>query len=203
MASNKLIRKSLRKNHDLSIIGKRYGYSIVLEYTGEVACDSNSHTTSVILLQCDCGNIFKRNRSALGKGTNCGCKFRTSRIYNKGSRLPYTQASFNELYSKYKSRAKYTNKKFSLTKEQFKDITSKNCYYCGVEPLQKAKNSNVADIDGIYLYNGIDRVDSSIGYIFNNCVPSCEICNKAKRDLSLERFNTWLLRIAKKYKDGV
>lgn len=48
-----------------------------------------------------------------------------------------------------------------------------------------------------YLYNGLDRVDSNKGYLKENVVPCCEICNKAKRDLSLCQFKKWINRLIK------
>lgn len=57
-------------------------------------------------------------------------------------------------------------------------MTSQPCYYCG-----DVKN-----------YNGIDRVDSSKGYILNNCVPCCEICNKMKLNYTVD---SWILHMKK------
>lgn len=48
-------------------------------------------------------------------------------------------------------------------------MSSKPCYYCG--ELRE--------------YNGIDRIDSNIGYEDNNIVPCCEICNKMKSNYDL------------------
>jgi len=46
-----------------------------------------------------------------------------------------------------------------------------------------------------YYYNGIDRIDSSKGYIKDNIRPCCGICNKAKRDLSDSVFKSWIERL--------
>ena len=45
--------------------------------------------------------------------------------------------------------------------------------------------------------NGIDRIDNNIGYTKENSVPCCEICNKAKRDMSYNDFINYLKRIVK------
>ena len=37
-------------------------------------------------------------------------------------------------------------------------------------------------------FNGIDRIDSNIGYTVNNCVPCCTICNHMKNDLTTDEF---------------
>lgn len=36
--------------------------------------------------------------------------------------------------------------------------------------------------------NGIDRKDSNVGYIFENCVTCCSTCNRAKGKLTEEEF---------------
>lgn len=65
-----------------------------------------------------------------------------------------------------------------ITESQFKEIASQNCYYCGVEGP-----------------NGIDRIDSSRGYVEGNCVPCCKHCNYAKGNLSIGDFEKWLKRL--------
>ncbi len=39
-----------------------------------------------------------------------------------------------------------------------------------------------------YIYNGIDRLDSSKGYTLENCVPCCEEINVMKMALTKDRF---------------
>jgi len=46
----------------------------------------------------------------------------------------------------------------------------------------------------IYIYNGIDRVDNSLGYVKENCKSCCFRCNKIKRDMSLEEFEQFLIK---------
>ena len=50
---------------------------------------------------------------------------------------------------------------------------------------------------GDYIYNGIDRVDSNIGYIFENCVPCCKLCNMAKKEYPVEEFKEWIAKLGK------
>lgn len=72
----------------------------------------------------------------------------------------------------------------------FKLVTS-NCHYCGSEPLNKYVHRGF-----IFMSNGIDRVDSSIGYIKENCVTCCKHCNWAKREQSLDEFLGWVEKIS-------
>lgn len=69
----------------------------------------------------------------------------------------------------------------TLTFEEFKNIVSKSCKYCG---------ENIKII-------GIDRIDNNIGYILENCVPCCKICNIMKSTLSLEEFISHIKKIHK------
>ena len=43
--------------------------------------------------------------------------------------------------------------------------------------------------------NGVDRIDSSLGYTIDNCVACCDKCNYAKHDLSTEDFKEWIIKI--------
>ena len=196
-------RAELRKKQIQSFIGRKYGDSVIIAFTGKLKNVSHNKKSSVYLLRCGCGNLFEKAVNHLRHKADCGCKTKSRRSQRRGSYLPHGIASFNELYSSYKNRAKYTNKEFTLTKEEFKKLTSSKCYYCGVEPSQKLKQSRIVEEDGFYIYNGIDRIDSSVGYVYGNCVSCCEICNKAKRDLSMETFKIWIKRLVNYYRDGV
>ena len=57
------------------------------------------------------------------------------------------------------------------------------CVYCGAESKWPSGR------------NGIDRVDSSIGYVPSNCVSSCSHCNRAKGARSVEEFKAWAARL--------
>ena len=57
-----------------------------------------------------------------------------------------------------------------------------NCHYCGKPPNKSHRKCDT------FLYNGLDRVDNSIGYIASNVVPCCYICNKMKGELPVEVF---------------
>ena len=94
-------------------------------------------------------------------------------------------ASSKKTYSNRKRSAKSRRIYFDITFEQFLQISSRNCYYCDIEPKQCCKYENTY---GDYYYNGMDRVDSKKGYLINNVVACCWNCNKAKASLSQEDF---------------
>ena len=70
-------------------------------------------------------------------------------------------------YNRYLRSAEKRGLVFELTLEQFIELTSKNCKHCGR-----------LRVEGYY--TGLDRVDSDVGYILSNVVPSCWPCNKWK-----------------------
>lgn len=139
----------------------------------------NSHGNLVWIVGCDCGKISKVSSCDLKSGhtTSCGCAFHAIG--------PAGNAHFNEIYSKYCRHAKERSYVWNLTKEQFRLIIKQNCFYCDVEPKQ-GKNMNT--VSGVFLYNGIDRVDNKIGYELANVVPCCGICNVAKRAMTQQEF---------------
>lgn len=97
---------------------------------------------------------------------------------------------FHRIYGQYKYKSKKKNRIFNLTKDQFYKLTQQHCNYCGLEPIQLSKYNG-----HIFLYNGVDRLNSDIGYEINNCVSCCVVCNKMKLDLTIEDFNEWINRV--------
>ena len=63
---------------------------------------------------------------------------------------------------------------WELSMDQSALFYTQPCHYCGEPPNGKL--------------NGIDRQDSSVGYIIENCVPCCTTCNYAKQQLSPDEF---------------
>lgn len=91
--------------------------------------------------------------------------------------------------SYYKRNAKKRNLEWSITLEQFDKLIFSNCYYCGDEPrVHELKRKTL-------IYNGLDRVDNNKGYIIDNVVACCTICNMMKYTLSLDDFKIWSIRL--------
>ena len=92
----------------------------------------------------------------------------------------------------YKGGAKKRGYTWDLTEEQFKNITQKNCHYCGAKPNNISKTKcNTGD----YIYNGIDRIDNNEGYTIDNVVPCCKTCNQAKSNKTLQEFKDWIKKV--------
>ena len=122
----------------------------------------------------------------MSKTKSCGCLRKEN-----ANKLQKGIASFNVLYSTYQRNANKRDINFNLTKDTFKNIVTQNCFYCGAEPSNVIKNK----YNGDYIYNGIDRVDSSGGYFINNVVPCCSLCNQFKWSQGAEDFLTWVEQV--------
>jgi len=144
------------------------------------------------LCKCDCGNEIITRSSELRNGTtrSCGCLIKD--VMRELNCIGFGEASFNNIYKSYKYNAKKRNLDFKINKEQFKETINKNCFYCGCKPSQIYKNYNN---NGDYIYNGIDRLDNKEGYIFDNVVPCCGVCNHAKHILNKEEFCNWIIKV--------
>ncbi len=125
----------------------------------------------------------------------------SAKLWKAGNHSPKGQVGLNLLWGNYKAGAKARGHTWSLTKEQFAQITSRNCEYCGCPP-KMAVYCRSKDISeerrekSKYVYSGVDRQDSSVGYTPDNCVAACKNCNLGKQGLSVEEFLTWVRDVA-------
>lgn len=90
------------------------------------------------------------------------------------------QASLNAL--EYKSAER--GRDCSLTPRDLEDYIDAPCFYCGTKPADGGSH-------------GIDRLFNGHGYHYDNCVPCCWPCNRAKVDLETSEFLDLVARIAR------
>ena len=86
------------------------------------------------------------------------------------------------LPSRYREYLNRSNKKqisLTITVEEFNVLINSDCKYCGCSG------------------GTIDRLDSSIGYDIENCVPSCLKCNMMKYTHSVDVFVKHITKIYK------
>lgn len=140
---------------------------------------------------CICGNQSAVAGYALLSGKAKQCT--TCRDTNRRRRLPAGVAARNKVIAGYRDHSAKMGTPFELSDEQFDRLTSGDCSYCGVGPGNKVAYDKRAS--GVFLYNGIDRLDNRKGYSISNCVTACKDCNHAKCDMSLSEFEAWLDRI--------
>ena len=176
-----------------NLIGQKFGRLIVAKEAGRTKCQKVMwHCT------CDCGGTATPTTGALrsGQTQSCGC-FHKERQNSPRLmlRLADGKAAFNGLYAQYKQGAKRRKLYWDLSKQVFERLISANCFYCGTVPLQITKTKN--DTTGRCIYNGIDRVNNAKGYIEENCVSCCKICNVAKHTLTQKQFYSWVGRVYK------
>ena len=143
-------------------------------------------------IQCECGNKAFKTKSTLNVVVTCGMtcpislKIRSEKAKNRVVPLgPKGLSGMSRIYDLYKRRAKKKNIDFSLTKDEFKELSSSCCYYCGEPPSmlyrhKQTKTSERERENSEYLYNSLDRIDSSLGYTLDNVRPSCKCCNTMK-----------------------
>jgi len=94
---------------------------------------------------------------------------------------------------------------WQLTNEEVIALAGSSCYYCGVEPnnpfnVFKTKEGSprkgIKNFERIeeaaIVYNGVDRLDNDVGYITNNTVSCCKICNHAKHTQTVAEFFQWI-----------
>lgn len=182
-----IIVDGIKHSNTKDLTGRRFGILIVTNFSH---IDKNG--SACWKVKCDCGNekIINSNRLLRLGAKSCGC----SRRGIKGER------GFNNLYAKYEWRAKHKGIPFDLTKEEFRELVTSPCIYCGILPLQKV----YLDVKGYtteyishcqFLYNGIDQIESSQGYTNSNCFPCCKVCNFAKGTKTMDEFLKWVIRM--------
>lgn len=163
-------------------VGKKYNRLLVLNQ--EV---SDHRGTVRWKCRCDCGKItiVRGTDLRLGITKSCGClqKEKASKT-GKQNLLPNYQATINAIIHDYKKRAKQKNLDFELSENQVRHLFQSDCFYCGSPPSSKRHCIGY----GIFIRNGIDRVDNEKGYTTDNCVPCCWTCNRMKRDLTSDIF---------------
>ena len=105
------------------------------------------------------------------------------RTKNKDRLDEYKKAPHTR-YKNYQRNAKQKNRNFDLSEDDFTEITKQSCIYCG----------EYSDTYNGELFNGIDRIDSNLGYSMDNCVPCCATCNRMKMDMNV---NDWIGKMKK------
>lgn len=184
------IRKR-RKLNDLT--GKVYGRLTVIGFHGYA-----KHNSTIWLCRCECGKetLVQQSNLVGGGVKSCGCLLREVIHLKRKPRpdihLGLGVASRNFVINTYKTRARLRGHVWSLTLDQAEDLFQTKCHYCGCDPAHRSRRKYN---HGDYIYNGIDRVDSSKGYEPGNVVTCCKRCNVAKNDQSYEEFYAWIDRV--------
>jgi hypothetical protein len=140
-------------------------------------------TGSKLLCKCTCGNKTTITKWQFGKVKSCGCLVKE--IQRKRLSLPKGEGAKNRAITKLKKKGV----EWQLTREEVLGLIEQNCYYCGSPPNRVSRGHK--GLNGIFVYNGLDRLDLTEGFILGNVVPCCEVCGRAKGDMSKEEFLSW------------
>jgi hypothetical protein len=175
-----------RRAKDLQ--GLQFGRLFVL-YRDDKLYAHKKHREAYWACVCLCGErrIVRSSGLTSGQYKSCGCLKRDNRA-TIGPRLGQFKkregTASRNVFGHYKLRAKKKSIVFELTFEDFLFLCQQPCNYCG----RVCCNNETTPAKEVFLYNGIDRVNSKLGYVKENCVPCCGWCNIAKFDLSPEEF---------------
>ena len=132
--------------------------------------------------KCDCGINKSILRGSLTSGSSltCGCwKQKSSK-----------DTAIHSLFTNHKRHAKRRNKEFTLSKGLFEELILGKCFYC------KSDHSNIFNVKElkfrkgkrVFKYNGIDRINNSLGYTKENTVSCCKVCNNGKGELDKDEW---------------
>ena len=171
--------------------GQRFGRLLVLGDSGR-----RQHGSIVWECQCDCGTLaYVRSVSLIqGATRSCGCLQRE--VVGQHGKLPRGEAALRRIICEYKHGARDRNLTWELTDEQARQYFESPCHYCGALPHRSSQSTwkGKTQLNGGFLYNGIDRVDNIQGYNESNCVACCRTCNRAKDTMGAEEFKEWIRR---------
>jgi hypothetical protein len=184
-------RKVQRQTHRLELTGQTFGRLTAIKFVG---VDDRGY--ALWECQCECGQtkIVKAVNLRLGVTRSCGClqhevcvargrRVAAGNLLKAGIRKP--DASFRDLLRGYRNNASKRGLCWELSEEDFKRLTSSSCFYTGLAPSQVWRADRSAEP---YVYNGVDRIDSTKGYSVGNCVACAPAINKMKWELSQEQF---------------
>jgi hypothetical protein len=180
-----------------NLIGQTFGKLTVIA----PGPPTGKRNRSTFLCQCSCGTSKTITAENLKDGStkSCGClkkelnQLRAPKMYSKCIKYHPNIATARRVFRNYND---------GLMFDDFLRLSQQNCHYCGQPPSNKAndkkldsKASLFAKENGDFIYNGLDRLDSSKNHSVYNVVPCCFVCNRAKNNMSYENFKDWIRRL--------
>lgn len=191
-------------------LGKKFNRLLVLELLEPSKGRVNKG--GIYRCQCECGKEvtargyhLSDNRAA----RSCGCSTRKDVAFASISKRGYEKSTINNQYSLYVNAGKSRGFGY-LSKDEWLKIVFLPCFYCD---LIDTRTSLCPSKDNCKLFplspeerarytikiNGIDRIDSNLGYVIGNCVPCCTMCNRMKLAHSQEDFFLQIKRVYDKH----
>lgn len=146
-----------------------------------------------------CGKETIINSIFKSKFNSCGCQQNNSKTWKSIGpktmpwKLPLGESAFRNKLHQYKKSAIRRNLPFSLSEQEFRQLITGPCRYCGRRLTATAKGQGKTS--GDFPYTGVDRLDSNIGYNLDNAVSCCWDCNNMKSNMTEEVFLDHIRRI--------
>lgn len=153
---------------------------------------------TVATLVCVCGKVVgpRKTSELFRKNSNEGirsCQSCANRKKGLGYRRPNSKYSSARVLGSYKGSAKTRGIAWNLTDKEFYDMIELPCVYCG--DSKTSLMNGAVEWHPVFLYTGLDRIDSSKGYSSDNIQPCCKWCNYAKRERPEEDFLLWVEKV--------
>jgi len=174
----------------IDITSKKFGKLFVVEKV-ETPNHIKDKNRAYFKCVCDCGNntIVAGKELRSGNRASCGCNIRHDK--KEDTKI----SSARVIY-----RSSYRDGDLSL--DDFLLLSQMKCHYCNSIPSNKAnvfKNrktcTDFSKKHGDFVYNGLDRIDSSFPHNKNNVVPCCKKCNIMKKNYSITEFSEHIKKI--------
>jgi 5-methylcytosine-specific restriction endonuclease McrA len=156
---------------------------------------------------CECGNHIEVTTDRLNSGNtkSCGClkseisSENSTKLIERRRQFEPNIASARRVWKKYG----YRDENMTIIFDEFLNISQQNCFYCGIVPntyynhfsTLSSRSSEKAKNEGLFIYNGMDRIDSSKSHTTDNVVPCCPLCNRAKNDRTTKDFLVWVTQL--------
>lgn len=164
----------------------------------DTGIDSKGRLRSYTLYSCEsCGkdcrvrnDVYKHR-----KGLCIDCVYENkSKKYQEKVDLELVGA--NIMFDRFNKRYSKKGLNCNIKGKELLELLKSDCHYCGQEPSNSLEYKQKY-FSYSFKYNGLDRVNSSKGYIKGNVVPCCKKCNLAKSDMSYQDFINHIKRIYK------
>lgn len=139
----------------------------------------------------NCDNTVTQTKHTLAKVSQCRACWKAG-VYKGGNRHAVAKVRHNLVTNQAKKRGL----DMTLTNDELTELWAGNCHYCGVKPSNVMRATTKQGAEEVFVYSGLDRLDSTVGYESDNVVSCCKVCNRAKSDLTMAEFLEWIGRVS-------
>ncbi len=180
-------------------IGRRAGKLVIIGNIVPSQGDTNNGGLWKCL--CECGNECTTTGYNLNSRKGCGCTRKTAEGHRIGGlkQQRFAKSTVTYRYSKHRTQCA-TYRRTPLSRNEWERIVFRPCHYCGDTDIHniakgyrgRTRKTGLPTPEDLARYevkmNGVDRLDSMIGYEPFNCVPCCTVCNRMKCDYTITEF---------------